>query len=53
MANYETQKATFSDRIAELNQLLEDNEIDAQEYQDAHDAASFAFGVTVSKWPCK
>lgn len=48
----EEQKTVFSERIKELNDLLKNEEIDAQEYRDEHDLASVAFGVTVSTWPC-
>lgn len=45
-------KTEYSDRIAELNELLKNGEIDAAEYQAEHNAASTSFGITLTEWPC-
>ena len=46
-------KQIFSDRVAELNDLLENNKIDYLKFQFEHGLASIAFGITpISAWPC-
>lgn len=51
--NCKQKKDAFNERVLELNELYESNEIDYLEYRIDHDAASVAFGIaTISKWPC-
>jgi hypothetical protein len=45
-------KQDYSDRIDELNALLERVEIGQGEYESEMDANNTAYGVSVSKWPC-